>query len=163
MKYKIKISKNIKNIFKDKKNYHVNNTEISSLDDAIEASYTEKCKNNNEEYVSIEDLDRLINGMYLSDDSEKELGIIKRYLEKLIIIIERSRIRDYMYLTDSKRRLFIINFIAGLGKGFGQAIGFTILAAIVLGILFSWVDLPFIGRYIAKLLNYVQEYSRQVR
>ena len=71
----------------------------------------EKCKNNNEEYVSIEDLDRLINGMYLSDDSEKELGIIKRYLEKLIIIIERSRIRDYMYLTDSKRRLFIINFI----------------------------------------------------
>ena len=108
-------------------------------------------------------MDRLINGMYLSDDSEKELGIIKRYLEKLIIIIERSRIRDYMYLTDSKRRLFIINFIAGLGKGFGQAIGFTILAAIVLGILFSWVDLPFIGRYIAKLLNYVQEYSRQVR
>ena len=105
-------------------------------------------------------MDRLINGMYLSDDSEKELGIIKRYLEKLIIIIERSRIRDYMYLTDSKRRLFIINFIAGLGKGFGQAIGFTILAAIVLGILFSWVDLPFIGRYIAKLLNYVQEYSR---
>lgn len=52
--------------------------------------------------------------MYLSDDSKKELGIIKRYLEKLIIIIERSRIRDYMYLTDSKRRLFIINFIAGL-------------------------------------------------
>ena len=53
--------------------------------------------------------------MYLSDNSQKELGIIKRYLEKLILIIERSRIRDYMYLTDSKRRLFIINFIAGLG------------------------------------------------
>ena len=63
-----------------------------------------------------------------------------------------------MYLTDSKRRLFIINFIAGLGKGFGQAIGFTILAAIVIGILVSWVNLPFIGRYIAKLLNLVQEY-----
>ncbi|MPN02078.1 hypothetical protein SDC9_149291 [bioreactor metagenome] len=96
--------------------------------------------------------------MYLSDDSQKQLGIIKRYLEKLIIIIERSRIRDYMYLTDSKRRLFIINFIAGVGKGFGQAIGFTFLAAIVLAILFSWVDLPFIGRYIAKLLNIVQQY-----
>ena len=64
------------------------------------------------------------------------------------------------FAKNKKRRLFIINFIAGLGKGFGQAIGFTILAAIVLGILFSWVDLPFIGRYIAKLLNYVQEYSR---
>ena len=94
---------------------------------------------------------------------EEYIKFQERYLEKLIIIIERSRIRDYMYLTDSKRRLFIINLIEGLGKGFGQAIGFTILAAIVLGILFSWVDLPFIGRYIAKLLNYVQEYSRQVR
>ena len=96
--------------------------------------------------------------MDLSDDSKKELGIIKRYLEKLIIIIERSRIRDYMYLTDSKRRLFIINFIAGLGKGFGQAIGFSILAALVIALLISWVNLPFIGRYIAKLLNIVQEY-----
>ncbi len=96
--------------------------------------------------------------MDLSYDSKKELGIIKRYLEKLIIIIERSRIRDYMYLTDSKRRLFIINFIAGLGKGFGQAIGFSILAALVIALLISWVNLPFIGRYIAKLLNIVQEY-----
>ncbi len=128
------------------------------LEKIIQSSYTEKCINNNEEYIKIEDLDKFIQGMYLSEDSKQELGIIKRYLEKLIIIIERSRIRDYMYLTDSKRRLFIINFIAGLGKGFGQAIGFTILAAIVIGILVSWVNLPFIGRYIAKLLNLVQEY-----
>ena len=65
-----------------------------------------------------------------------------------------------MYLTDSKRRLFIINFIAGAAKGFGQAIGFTILAAVVLALLFSWVDLPIIGRYIAKLLNIVQQYRK---
>ena len=65
-----------------------------------------------------------------------------------------------MYLTDSKRRLFIINFIAGLGKGLGQAIGFSILAAIVIGILVSWVNLPIIGRYIARLLNIIQEYRQ---
>ncbi|WP_297132538.1 DUF5665 domain-containing protein [Terrisporobacter sp.] len=130
------------------------------IDEEIEKSYTDKCKKDNEQYISIEDLDRFINGMYLSDDSKKELGIIKRYLEKLILIIERSRIRDYMYLTDSKRRLFIINFIAGVAKGFGQAIGFTILAAVALALLFSWVDLPIIGRYIAKLLNIVQQYRK---
>ncbi len=130
------------------------------IDEEIEKSYIDKCKKDNEQYISIEDLDRFINGMYLSDDSKKELGIIKRYLEKLILIIERSRIRDYMYLTDSKRRLFIINFIAGVAKGFGQAIGFTILAAVALALLFSWVDLPIIGRYIAKLLNIVQQYRK---
>ena len=161
MKFKTRISaENLKNYKNKKEKFNVEDEKYLDIDKAVEASYTEKCKKNTEEYVSIEDIDRLINGMYLSDDSQKELGIIKRYLEKLIIIIERSRIRDYMYLTDSKRRLFIINFIAGVGKGFGQAIGFTFLAAIVLAILFSWVDLPYIGRYIAKLLNIVQEYKK---
>lgn len=161
MKYKINISKgNLKGLFKNNKKFNVDTEEYGSINDAVEASYIDKVKKDNQEYVSIEDIDRLINGMYLSDDSLKELGIIKRYLEKLIIIVERSRIRDYMYLTDSKRRLFIINFIAGLGKGLGQAIGFTILAAIVISLLFSWVDLPIIGRYIAKILSYVQEYIR---
>lgn len=151
-----------KDNFKDLKNKKIKeyDEKYSDIEKEIEKSYIDKCKNDNEQYVSIEDIHRLINGMYLSDDSKKELGIIKRYLEKLIIIIERSRIRDYMYLTDSKRRLFIINFIAGIGKGFGQAIGFTILAAIVLGLLFSWVDLPIVGRYIAKLLNIVQQYRK---
>ena len=161
MKFSTRIStENLKAYKSKNEKSNVENEQYLDIDKAIEASYTEKCKKNNEEYVSIEDIDRLINGMYLSDNSQKELGIIKRYLEKLIIIIERSRIRDYMYLTDSKRRLFIINFIAGLGKGFGQAIGFTILAALVLALLFSWVDLPIIGRYIAKLLNIVQEYRK---
>ncbi len=159
MKFNTRISaENLKSYIHKRGKFSVEDEKYSDIDKAIEASYTEKCKRDNEEYVSIEDIDRLINGIYLSEDLQKELGIIKRYLEKLIIIIERSRIRDYMYLTDSKRRLFIINFIAGLGKGFGQAIGFTILAALVLGLLFSWVDLPFIGRYIAKLLNIVQQY-----
>ena len=156
MKFKTSISK--VNLNNKEKNKVANDEKYIDIDKEIEKSYLDKCKSDNEQYVSIEDLDRFINGMYLSDDSKKELGIIKRYLEKLILIIERSRIRDYMYLTDSKRRLFIINFIAGLGKGLGQAIGFTILAAIVIGILFSWVDLPIIGKYIAKLLNVVQEY-----
>lgn len=161
MKFSTRISTENLQTYKSKnKKDNTEKEKYLDIDKVIEASYTEKCKKNNEEYVSIEDIDRLINGMYLSDDSQKELGIIKRYLEKLIIIIERSRIRDYMYLTDSKRRLFIINFIAGLGKGFGQAIGFTILAALVLALLFSWVDLPIIGRYIAKLLNIVQEYRK---
>ena len=106
------------------------------------------------------DLDKLINESTLNLNSEKDLGLIKRYLERLILIIERSRIRDYMMLTDSKTRLFLINFVAGLGKGFGQAIGFTLLAGIVFFILASWVDLPIIGKYIANLINIVEVYRR---
>lgn len=115
----------------------------------------------NPTYVSMKNLDKIINEMYLSDNPKEDLGMIKRYLERLILIIERSRIRDYMMLTDSKRRLFLINFVAGLGKGFGQAIGFTFLAAIVFYILTSWIDLPVIGAFIAKLLNLVDIYRNK--
>ena len=163
MKFTTDISLEKLKKYKEKKKSSNEDKNYIDIDKIIESSYTDRCKKDNEEYVSIEDIDRLVHGMNVNEDNQKELGIIKRYLEKLVIIIERSRIRDYMYLTDSKRRLFIINFIAGLGKGFGQAIGFTILAAVVLALLFSWVKLPFIGRYIAKLLNIVQEYRQQMR
>ncbi|HJG95715.1 MAG TPA: DUF5665 domain-containing protein [Romboutsia timonensis] len=108
--------------------------------------------------VNMKDLDKAMNELNLCEITTKDLGLIRRYLERLILIIERSRIREYMMLTDSKRRLFLINFVAGLGKGFGQAIGFTILAGIVLYLLSTWVDLPVIGEYIAKLMNIVDKY-----
>lgn len=110
------------------------------------------------ESISMKNLDILLNEMYISDNPKEDLGLIKRYLERLMLTIERSRIREYMMLTDSKRRLFLINFIAGLGKGFGQAIGFTVLAAIVFYILASWIDVPIIGEYIAKIINVVEKY-----
>ena len=108
--------------------------------------------------VNMKDLDKAMNELNLCEITTKDLGLIRRYLERLILIIERSRIREYMMLTDSKRRLFLINFVAGLGKGFGQAIGFTILAGLVLYLLSTWVDLPVIGEYIAKLMNIVDKY-----
>lgn len=111
--------------------------------------------------VDMKEIDEAINKFYLSEDVEKDLGIIRRYLERLMLTIERSRIRDYMMLTDSKRRLFAINFVAGLGKGFGQAIGFSMLAAIVFYLLASWVDLPIIGEYIAKIINVVEIYRQR--
>lgn len=125
--------------------------------------YIKNNKKDNEDinYISMEQLDKIINEMYLSEDTKNDLGLIKRYLERMMLIIERSRIREYMMLTDSKRRLFIINFVAGLGKGFGQAIGFTVLAAIVIYIFASWVNLPIIGAYIAKIINIVEIYRRK--
>ncbi|MGL5328292.1 MAG: DUF5665 domain-containing protein [Peptostreptococcaceae bacterium] len=111
--------------------------------------------------IDMKSLDILLNEMYISDNPKEDLGLIKRYLERLMLTIERSRIREYMMLTDSKRRLFLINFISGLGKGFGQAIGFSVLAAVVFYILTSWIDLPIIGEYIAKLLNVVDSYRNR--
>ena len=115
--------------------------------------YKEDNNLENQNPINMKDLDKVMNELNLCEITSEDLG-----LERLILIIERSRIREYMMLTDSKRRLFLINFVAGLGKGFGQAIGFTVLAALVLYLLSTWVDLPVIGAFIAKLINIVDQY-----
>ena len=120
--------------------------------------YKEDNNLENQNPINMKDLDKVMNELNLCEITSEDLGLIRRYLERLILIIERSRIREYMMLTDSKRRLFLINFVAGLGKGFGQAIGFTVLAALVLYLLSTWVDLPVIGEFIAKLINIVDQY-----
>ena len=120
--------------------------------------YKEDNNLENQNPINMKDLDKVMNELNLCEITSEDLGLIRRYLERLILIIERSRIREYMMLTDSKRRLFLINFVAGLGKGFGQAIGFTVLAALVLYLLSTLVDLPVIGAFIAKLINIVDQY-----
>lgn len=111
--------------------------------------------------INMRDLDKAMNELNICEKTTEDLGTIRRYLERLTLIIERSRIREYMMLTDSKRRLFTINFIAGLGKGFGQAIGLSILAAFVFYLLSKSVDLPVIGEHIARLMDIVDEYRRR--
>ena len=115
--------------------------------------YKEDNNLENQNPINMKDLDKVMNELNLCEITSEDLGLIRRYLERLILIIERSRIREYMMLTDSKRRLFLINFVAGLGKGFGQAIGFTVLAALVLYLLSTWVDLPVIGATNLKVLT----------
>ena len=120
--------------------------------------YNEDNDLENQNPIDMKELDAVINQLNSNEITTEDLGIIRRYLERLILIIERSRIREYMMLTDSKRRLFLINFVAGLGKGFGQAIGFTVLAGLALYLLSTWVNLPVIGEFIAKLINIVDQY-----
>ena len=108
--------------------------------------------------INMKDLDYSLNGSDNEKEYFKTLKVIEHKLESLILIIERSRIREYMMLTDNKRRLFVTNFVAGLGRGFGQDIGFTLLAALVIYFISEWVNLPIIGRYIAEFLDIVDKF-----
>ncbi|MGL5642937.1 MAG: DUF5665 domain-containing protein [Paraclostridium sp.] len=111
--------------------------------------------------VSMKDIDKKINGDENDPIYLKTLQVVNNKLDSLMYIIEKSRIRDFMILTDSRKRLFTTNFIAGIGKGFGQAIGFSILTAIFIYMISKWVNLPIIGEYIAEFLDIVDRYRRK--
>jgi len=79
-------------------------------------------------------------------------------IEELAINMEKSGIREYiMYLGNTKKVLYT-NFVAGIARGVGYALGFTILLAIVL-YFFQWIvrlNLPIISEYIADLIRLIQ-------
>lgn len=108
--------------------------------------------------VSMKEIDKRIHGDDESSALLKALEIANNRIDSLLYMFERSRIMDYMILTDSRRRMFAINFIAGIGKGFGQAIGFSFLTGLVLYVVSKWVNLPIIGEYIAEFLDMVDNF-----
>ncbi len=76
--------------------------------------------------------------------------------------IENLNIAEYVELVRNPRRMFLLNLLSGVGRGFGIAIGFTILGAIFLFFLQHLVmlNLPGIGGFIAELVKIVQERLR---
>jgi hypothetical protein len=54
-------------------------------------------------------------------------------------------------------RLFFLNVLAGMGRGVGFAIGMTVLAALILFFLHRIVNIPFLGKFIAQLLDVVEK------
>ncbi|MCL6477194.1 MAG: DUF5665 domain-containing protein [Peptococcaceae bacterium] len=76
--------------------------------------------------------------------------------------MEKMKLAEYVDLLHSPWRLLWINFISGIARGLGIAIGFAILGAIALIVLQRLVDLnlPVIGSFIADIVEIVQ---RQLR
>jgi len=81
-------------------------------------------------------------------------------VEELSDKIQGTTIAEYVEMIRSPRRMIVINFIAGLARGFGIAIGATILGAVFLFILFrlAQLNLPIIGRFIAEIVVIVNSF-----
>lgn len=79
-------------------------------------------------------------------------------VEKLSHNMERMSLAEYIEMLENPRRLLFVNFLIGIARGFGAAIGFTILAALVLYFLQKTIllNLPFIGEFIADIVAIVQ-------
>jgi len=95
------------------------------------------------------------------DKKEGWAGLHRR-LDEISLSLEKLGIAEYVDMLNNPRRLFYINFWAGLIRGFGTAIGFTLLAALVIYVLQKLVVLntPLIGQFISEIINIVQSNLR---
>lgn len=98
------------------------------------------------------------------------VAILKRrqaqaVFKKLIEVerqLERANLAQFMELVQNPVRLILLNFLGGLARGFGIAIGLTIIASLFLVLLtrLASLNLPVIGKYIADLVRIVNQQLR---
>jgi hypothetical protein len=93
------------------------------------------------------------------DEQNQLLKAINEKVNKMAKEMEHTTIADYIQLLNSPRKLIWTNFVAGLSRGVGLAIGFTLIASSIIAILQMLIhlNLPFIGYFIAKIVTIVQD------
>ncbi|ABZ84657.1 conserved hypothetical protein [Heliomicrobium modesticaldum Ice1] len=76
----------------------------------------------------------------------------------LALDMEKIRVAEYVDLFNDPKRLLYLNFLAGLARGLGMTVGFTVLGAVAVLILRELVvlNLPLIGGFIAEVVRMVQ-------
>ena len=80
-------------------------------------------------------------------------------LEKLTSALENIKIMEYVEFLNNKRRMLYTNFLAGIARGLGMEVGFTILGAILVYLLKQvvFLNLPLISDFIANIVQLVNE------
>lgn len=86
---------------------------------------------------------------------------LEKRITDLTRMLEKSQIAEYVNLLEKPTRLLYLNFLAGVARGLGMAVGFTLLGALVLYFLQKVVllNLPVISDFIADIVRMVREQS----
>lgn len=84
---------------------------------------------------------------------------LSKKVDELNNILLKSNLREIAYLLGNKKRMFFLNFLAGIARGIGIGIGVTVITAFLVFILQKIVKLniPVIGEFISDIVDIVQK------
>ncbi|MGN0778780.1 MAG: DUF5665 domain-containing protein [Aristaeellaceae bacterium] len=79
-------------------------------------------------------------------------------MEEYLHALEQLQLAEYLRYAQDTRRLMRTQFLGGLFRGMGMAVGFTILGAVLVIILqaLAQKNLPVIGDFLAQIVAIVQ-------
>lgn len=83
----------------------------------------------------------------------KQIKKVDELTDKLIYVLERINLTGYIEYISNTNRLIFTNFLIGLARGLGYAIGFSVLGAVVIYILIETgaVNFPAISEFIKRM------------
>ena len=84
--------------------------------------------------------------------------LMAKRMEEHLRALEQLQLTDYLRYVQDTRRLMRTQFLSGLFRGMGMAVGFTILGAVLVVLLQALAqrNLPVIGDFLAQLVAIVQ-------
>ncbi len=90
---------------------------------------------------------------------KKELNALTRQIDRLLFALERMHLHEYVEYVTNRKRLLVTAFVGGIARGFGFAIGFSILGAVVVVLLRYIVaeKFPDLGEFFEEVLYAVQK------
>ncbi|NYE58279.1 DUF5665 domain-containing protein [Carboxydothermus ferrireducens] len=82
---------------------------------------------------------------------------IAEAVEKLVVKLEQVKIKEYVEMLENPGRLIFLNFLLGIGRGIGAAIGFSVVSVVLIYLLkhLLVLNLPVISDFIAKIIQLV--------
>ena len=84
---------------------------------------------------------------------------LDKKIDKLNKNFEKSNIEELAYILGNKKEIAKRNFLAGILRGIGIGIGFTLITGIILIILqrIVMLNIPVIGNYLGDLLHIIEK------
>ena len=79
--------------------------------------------------------------------------------KELVKVLNAADVVEFLEYLKSGRRVFWVNFRAGVAKGLGVTVGMTVILGILIWVLTMLVDLPLVGEYFQNAQSYVTEYA----
>ncbi len=101
---------------------------------------------------------RVVERLTPEGESRRLTESLSQKVADLTLALEKSSLAEYVELVRRPWWMIWINFLAGMARGLGMAVGFTLLGALLIYVLKgSFVQgLPIIGGFLADLVEIVQ-------
>ena len=89
---------------------------------------------------------------------DERINRLSKQINKLADRLEAMRIAEYIDLLQKPSKVIYLNFVAGISKGLGIAVGATIVFALLIDLLSRLIvlNLPVIGDFIVQILHIIE-------
>lgn len=95
----------------------------------------------------------------VEDEIREKLHQLSLKLDQVAWRVQRMDVAEFAEFYRRPRRVIMVSFLTGIARGFGIAVGFTLLGAVLLWFLRSLLvlNLPGLGHLIAQLVRIINQ------